>query len=301
MQPDNGTHPEPASHKNKNKNIVIISGRSGSGKSTALHVLEDVGYYCVDNLPVRLMSGLIKELAERKSAPVRKIAIGIDARNSLEQLEAFPTSIEALRAQDTDIKIMYLDADDNTLLQRFSETRRKHPVSTRSLSLSEAIERESVLLKPVAFLADINIDTSRMTLHSLRDLVKKQVGTDDDYMTVVILSFGFKHGIPSDADFIFDVRCLTNPHWVPGLRVQTGLDEGVQTFLSADKDVNRMFDDIRVFLEHWLPQFSASNRSYMTIAIGCTGGQHRSVYMVERLKDHFETNNFHILARHRDL
>jgi UPF0042 nucleotide-binding protein len=281
--------------------IVIISGRSGSGKSTALHVLEDIGYYCVDNLPVRLMSDLVRELSERKNTEISRVAIGIDARNSSTQLEMFPDTINGLRERGAEVKIIYLDADDTTLLQRFSETRRKHPISTRSISLSEAIEHESLILKPVAIRADINIDTSRMTLHELRDLVKKHVGTDEDFMTVLIESFGFKNGIPADADMVFDVRCLPNPHWIPGLRAKTGLDEEIQEFLGVDEHVQRMISDIKTFLESWLPRFSANNRSYMTIAIGCTGGQHRSVYIVEKLKAYFETQHNRVLARHRDL
>lgn len=281
--------------------IVIISGRSGSGKSTALHVLEDIGYYCVDNLPVRLMGDLVRELSERKNSEITRVAIGIDARNSSTQLEMFPDTINALRERGADVKIIYLDADDTTLLQRFSETRRKHPISTRSISLSEAIEHESIILKPVAIRADINIDTSRMTLHELRDLVKKHVGTDEDFMTVLIESFGFKNGIPADADMVFDVRCLPNPHWIPGLRAKTGLDEEIHDFLGADEHVQAMIKDIQSFLERWLPRFSANNRSYMTVAIGCTGGQHRSVYIVEKLKSHFETQHSRVLARHRDL
>jgi UPF0042 nucleotide-binding protein len=281
--------------------IVIISGRSGSGKSTALHVLEDIGYYCVDNLPVRLMSDLVRELSERKNTEISRVAIGIDARNSSTQLEMFPDTINGLRERGAEVKIIYLDADDTTLLQRFSETRRKHPISTRSISLSEAIEHESLILKPVAIRADINIDTSRMTLHELRDLVKKHVGTDEDFMTVLIESFGFKNGIPADADMVFDVRCLPNPHWIPGLRAKTGLDEEIHEFLGVDEHVQRMISDIKTFLESWLPRFSANNRSYMTIAIGCTGGQHRSVYIVEKLKAYFETQHNRVLARHRDL
>lgn len=281
--------------------IVIISGRSGSGKSTALHVLEDIGFYCVDNLPVRLMLDLVKELSERRGTEISRIAIGIDARNSSMQLEMFPDTVNALRAMSFDVKIIYLDSDDTTLLQRFSETRRKHPITTNSVSLSEAIEQESLLLKPVAIRADINIDTSRMTLHELRDLVKKHVGTDEDFMTVQIESFGFKNGIPADADMVFDVRCLPNPHWITGLRTKTGLDPEIQEFLGKDENVQRMINDIIQFLEAWLPRFSANNRSYMTVAIGCTGGQHRSVYIAERLKEHLENQQSRILARHRDL
>jgi UPF0042 nucleotide-binding protein len=281
--------------------IVIISGRSGSGKTTALHVLEDIGFYCVDNLPVRLMIDLVKELNERDSLRISRVGIGIDARNSETQLNQFADTISALREIGNDIRIMYLDADDNTLLQRFSETRRKHPISTAQVSLSEAIERESLLLKPVAIRADINIDTSRMTLHELRDLVKKHVGSGEDFMTVLFESFGFKNGIPSDADLVFDVRCLPNPHWIPALRSKTGLDPDVCEFLGKDEDVVRMIEDISSFLERWLPRFSANNRSYMTIAIGCTGGQHRSVYITERLRHHFDAPQGRVMSRHRDL
>lgn len=281
--------------------IVIISGRSGSGKTTALHVLEDIGFYCVDNLPVRLMTDLVQELSERDSIRISRVAIGIDARNTETQLNQFADTINALREIGNDIKILYLDADDNTLLQRFSETRRKHPISTAQVSLSEAIERESLLLKPVAIRADINIETSRMTLHELRDLVKKHVGTGEDFMAVLFESFGFKNGIPADADLVFDVRCLPNPHWIPALRAKTGLDPEVGEFLGKDEHVDRMIRDICEFLERWLPRFSANNRSYMTVAIGCTGGQHRSVYITERLRQHFDAPQGRVLARHRDL
>jgi UPF0042 nucleotide-binding protein len=281
--------------------IVIISGRSGSGKTTALHVLEDIGFYCVDNLPVRLMTDLVKEISERDSIRISRVAIGIDARNTETQLNQFADTINALREIGNDIRILYLDADDNTLLQRFSETRRKHPISTAQVSLSEAIERESLLLKPVAIRADINIDTSRMTLHELRDLVKKHVGTGEDFMAVLFESFGFKNGIPADADLVFDVRCLPNPHWIPALRSKTGLDPEVAEFLGKDEHVDRMIKDICEFLERWLPRFSANNRSYMTVAIGCTGGQHRSVYITERLRHYFDAPQGRVLARHRDL
>ncbi|MVF11251.1 RNase adapter RapZ [Ketobacter sp. MCCC 1A13808] len=281
--------------------LVVISGRSGSGKTTALHVLEDIGYYCVDNLPVTLLRDLIVELSSRKSPQIKEVAIGIDARNSVTQLEMLPNVLRDLSAEGIDSEVIYLDAMDSVLVKRFSETRRRHPISNDTNTLNEAIERERDMLHPVASSASLIINTSKLNLHELRDLIKKRVGAGNEGMALLFQSFGFKNGVPGDADLVFDVRCLPNPHWIPNLRSQTGRDPDVQTFLQGHEQVQEMLDDISAFLVAWLPRFVANNRSYMTIAIGCTGGQHRSVYITEKLTEQFKPDFPNVQARHREL
>jgi UPF0042 nucleotide-binding protein len=281
--------------------LVVISGRSGSGKTTALHVLEDLGYYCVDNLPVTLLRDLMSELATRSSPKIDEVAIGIDARNSVIQLEKLPNVLRELSADGVESQVIYLDAGDEALIKRFSETRRRHPISNDTNTLKEAIEREREMLNPVASSASLIIDTSHLTLHELRDQIKMRVAESNDGMAILFQSFGFKNGIPSDADLVFDVRCLPNPHWVTQLRSQTGLDQSVQDFLNGHESVGEMIQDIGNFLQTWLPKFAANNRSYMTVSIGCTGGQHRSVFITEQLSNHFKSVFNNVQARHRDL
>ena len=280
--------------------LVVISGRSGSGKTTALHVLEDIGYYCVDNLPVTLLQHLMKELTH-SNPPVTMAAIGIDARNTSRQLQKLPNVLRELIGDGVDSQVIYLDADDETLIKRFSETRRKHPISSDTKTLREAIERERDMLNPVASSASLIIDTSTLTLHQLRDLIKVRVGEAADTMAVLVESFGFKNGIPKDADLVFDVRCLPNPHWITHLRAKTGLEQEVQDFLAGHDTVGEMIADILAYLDKWLPRFAANNRSYMTVAIGCTGGQHRSVYITEILLQHLRQRFSNVQARHREL
>ncbi len=280
--------------------LIIVSGLSGSGKSIALHVLEDLGYYCIDNLPIALLPALASQ-ADIEAAP-DKYAVGIDARSTGGTLEDFPAMLRDLRGHGVEYEIFFLDADDTTLLKRFSETRRKHPLSNQKVPLEEAIELERRLLEPLSNAADLVIDTSLTNVHQLRDLVRQRVA-DKPPRTLSILfeSFGYKHGVPADADFVFDVRCLPNPHWQPELRALTGYDKPVADFLEKQSQVDRMYQDLITLLENWLPQFEADNRNYMTIAIGCTGGQHRSVYLVERLARHFREQERHVLTRHREL
>src|SRR3990167_2071332 len=280
--------------------LVVISGRSGSGKTTALHVLEDIGYYCVDNLPVTLLQHLMKELTH-SNPPVTMAAIGIDARNTSRQLQKLPNVLRELIGDGVDSQVIYLDADDETLIKRVSETRRKHPISSDTKTLREAIERERDMLNPVASSASLIIDTSTLTLHQLRDLIKVRVGEAADTMAVLVESFGFKNGIPKDADVVFDVRCLPNPHWITHLRAKTGLEQEVQDFLAGHDTVGEMIADILAYLDKWLPRFAANNRSYMTVAIGCTGGQHRSVYITEILLQHLRQRFSNVQARHREL
>lgn len=281
--------------------LIVISGRSGSGKTTALHVLEDLGYYCVDNLPVTLLRDLMQELAKRPAPKITEVAIGIDARNSVEQLEKLPSVLRDIYSDGIESQVIYLDANDANLIKRFSETRRKHPISNDSNTLNEAIAREREMLTPVASCASLMIDTSNLTLHELRDQIRQRVAEKSEGMAILFQSFGFKNGIPSDADLVFDVRCLPNPHWITHLRSQTGLDKPVQEFLQGHESVTGMIKDITEFLDKWLPNFAANNRSYMTVAIGCTGGQHRSVYITDTLCNQFKGKFVNVQARHREL
>lgn len=283
--------------------LVIISGRSGSGKSTALHVLEDVGFTCIDNLPASLLPTLIKQVrTPQQDDDGPSYAVSIDARNDHGDLQEFPDFVLALRQQGLDCELLYFDADETTLLKRFSETRRKHPLSNDRTNLRAAIDLESELLAPIANIADLTIDSSHLSLHQLRDLVKQRVaGRAAPGMAVLIQSFGFKHGPASDCDVVFDVRCLPNPHWVQELRKLNGQDKEVAEFLSGHDDVKLMLEDIHAYLNRWLPKFAEDNRSYMTVGIGCTGGQHRSVFIAEQLfsqlKPHFDNTQ----VRHREL
>ncbi len=283
--------------------LLIVSGLSGSGKSVALNTLEDMGYYCIDNLPMGLLSTFAKHLADHTSGPgIERVAAGIDARNHPEQLQKFGTILDELQALDIHCQIIFLQASDTTLLKRFSETRRKHPLSGKDISLADAIARERVLLNPISQAASLFIDTSHTNVHQLRDLVQERVQPGEQReLSVLFESFGYKHGIPADADFVFDARCLPNPHWMPELRPLTGRDAAVIEYLQHHPMVDKLFDQIRSFLEHWIPHFQADKRSYLTIAIGCTGGQHRSVYLSERLAAHFRTQMTHVALRHREL
>ena len=277
--------------------LVVISGRSGSGKSTALHVLEDLGYYCIDNLPASLIPNLVERSKQQKLSS--KIAVSIDARNSAVDLEDFPLAITKI--QDIDVRVIFLDAASPTLIKRFSETRRKHPLSNQEMGLKEALNVESQLLDGLAMMAALKIDTTHMTLHQLRDEVRDRVANTAQSTTIMFQSFAFKHGVPVDADFVFDARFLPNPHWVPHLRPLTGLDNEVAAFLSEEEEVNGFERDLIIFLETWLPKIIKSNRAYITVCVGCTGGQHRSVYLIERLAARFKAQNHTIQTRHKEL
>ncbi|MDG9781664.1 RNase adapter RapZ [Metapseudomonas otitidis] len=282
--------------------LVIVSGRSGSGKSTALDVLEDNGFYCIDNLP----AGLLPELAERALLHTEllhpQVAVSIDARNLPSQLQRFPELLAEARAKHILCDLLYLDADEETLLKRFSETRRRHPLTTENRSLAEAIHDESKLLAPIADLADLKIDTTHLNLYQLRDTIKLRLLNKPEPGTAFLVeSFGFKRGMPVDADLVFDVRCLPNPYWKPDLRDFSGLDSVVADYLAAQPDVEEMYQDIVGYLNKWLPRFAASNRAYVTVAIGCTGGHHRSVYLAERIGRALKPLLKNVQVRHRDL
>ncbi|MFT4815844.1 MAG: UPF0042 nucleotide-binding protein [Pseudohongiellaceae bacterium] len=281
--------------------LTIISGRSGSGKSTVLHILEDRGYYCIDNLPASLLPALADRISNGDTR-LSNIAVSIDARNISADLQQAPEIISELQARELPTEIIFLDANSQTLLKRFSESRRKHPLSNESTGLREAIDIESTLLESISMMANLVIDTSNMSLHQLRDLIKNRLlensGTS---MALLFQSFGFKNGVPVDADLVYDVRCLPNPYWDTALRSLTGLDAEVAKFLDSQDEVQEMVDDIRAYLEKWLPRYESNNRSYITVAVGCTGGQHRSVYIGEKLGRYFSSKVNNVQIRHRDL
>lgn len=282
--------------------FVVISGRSGSGKSTALQLLEDAGFTCIDNLPVGLLPALLAQVAQANTVDNLKFAVGIDARNIGKDLSRFPEILAASQSELTQFSIVYLDASNQILIKRFSETRRKHPLSDKTTGLQEAIQAEQKILEPVARMADITIDTSGLNLHELRSVIKKQVvGNDHGSLALMFESFGFKFGVPVDADFVFDVRSLPNPFWQPDLRLLTGLEPEVTAFLREQPEVEAMRHDIATFLAKWIPSFAQNNRSYLTIAIGCTGGMHRSVFLAERLGEHFQQQYDNVQMRHRQL
>jgi UPF0042 nucleotide-binding protein len=276
--------------------LVLISGLSGSGKSVALHLLEDAGYYCVDNLPVIMLTVLVRMLKEEK---IRKVAVAIDARSG-HGIELLPEKLRLLGEEGTRQIFLFLHADDETLLKRYSESRRRHPLAAEGQSLEEAIRTERELLAPISMLGH-RIDTSGLKANALREWVRQFIDAEPGQgLTLMFESFGFKHGIPLDADLVFDVRCLPNPRYDPQLRPLTGKDDKVIEFLRTDANTQKMLADIGTFLETWLPCFVRDNRSYLTVAIGCTGGRHRSVYFVEALAQRFQAG-MPVIVRHREL
>lgn len=282
--------------------LIIVSGLSGSGKTVALHTLEDEDYYCVDNLPIGLLPSFVHEVRDRKLQPYENIAVGIDARSEPTDLRRFKEIIQRVRDYDIDLEVIYLQADLATLIKRFSDTRRRHPLTKKGLPLSEAIEVERSLLSDVAHEADLFLDTTYTNVHQLRDAIKSQViKRNESELSILFQSFGFKNGAPTDSDFVFDVRCLPNPHWEPKLRPLTGLDTGVIQFLSGQNEVRDMLKTITDFIHEWIPKFQQQNRYYITISIGCTGGQHRSVFIAQQLSDNFHNENGNVSIRHREL
>ena len=281
--------------------LIIISGRSGSGKSTALNQLEDEGFYCIDNLPLSLLPSLVEKTSSNQFDLFQGLAVGIDARNAWKDLGAFQAILDSLPSS-LDCQVLFLDAQENTLIQRFGETRRRHPLSTDTIPLADAIVRERELLEPIYSSATLVLDTSRMTLYELRDAIKQRLlGTTAGSMSILVQSFGFKRGVPADADLVFDVRMLPNPHWVKELRLKTGLDPEVQAFLENQPMTAELYKDLCHYLDNWLPRYREGNRSYMTLALGCTGGQHRSVYLADRLFQHYREQYTAIHVRHREL
>lgn len=281
--------------------FFIVSGLSGSGKTIVLQALEDIGFYCIDNLPAALLPHFAGLQADMRNSAIMNVAIGLDVRNRA-FLADLPKGLDQLRQRGIHYRIIFLEAEDSILVRRFKETRRKHPISDHQTPLVEAIRAEKTLLEPLSVDAALRIDTTRTTPHELRSQVRNFArGEDTVGLTLLFESFGYKHGTPLDADYVFDVRCLPNPYWQTELRQFTGLDEPVVRFLEQNPDVLSMFDEICRFLEKWLPHFEREDRTYLTIAVGCTGGQHRSVYLVHRLAEYFANKGLKTQVRHREL
>ncbi|MEZ8944272.1 RNase adapter RapZ [Vibrio sp. 10N.247.311.12] len=281
--------------------LIVVSGQSGAGKSVALRVLEDLGYYCVDNLPVNLLNNFVESVRESN----QNVAVSIDIRNLPKEPQLVTDTLEQLEsATNIDVDVLFLDASKQTLLKRYSETRRIHPLSIgqEKLSLEQAIDLEKTLLSPLAEQASIVIDSSDCNLYELSEKVRFKVeGKEKQELIIVFQSFGFKYGLPSDADYVFDVRFLPNPHWEPDLRPMTGLDAPIHSFLEQHQEVIELKQQIQGFIEQWLPMLEKNNRSYLTVAIGCTGGKHRSVYLTQKIGEYFEQLGHQVQIRHASL
>jgi len=280
--------------------LIIITGLAGSGKSIALHTLEDLGYNCIDNLPMFLLQEFAHHIATTRDPNFSRMAVGIDARDP-EGLTILPTLVKELKNKSINCQVVFLDASAETLSQRFSETRRKHPLANFNRSLEEAMALERQLMQPIFCNANLHVDTTYTNIHQLRNQIRERFGGTNINASILLTSFGYKRGIPRDADFVFDVRCLPNPYWETELRQFTGQDLAVIQFLQASSKVTAMLADMLQFLDRWIPAFEADGRSYLTIAIGCTGGRHRSVYITEILKNHLSKPDRHLIIRHREL
>ena len=281
--------------------LIVVSGQSGAGKSVALRVLEDLGYYCVDNLPVNLLNNFVESVRESN----QNVAVSIDIRNLPKEPQLVTDTLEQLEsATNIDVDVLFLDASKQTLLKRYSETRRIHPLSIgqEKLSLEQAIDLEKTLLSPLAEQARIVIDSSDCNLYELSEKVRFKIeGKEKQELIIVFQSFGFKFGLPSDADYVFDVRFLPNPHWEPDLRPMTGLDAPIHSFLEQHQEVIELKQQIQGFVEQWLPMLEKNNRSYLSVAIGCTGGKHRSVYLTQKIGEYFEQLGHQVQIRHASL
>jgi UPF0042 nucleotide-binding protein len=282
--------------------LIIVSGLSGSGKSVALHVLEDLGYYCIDNMPAALLKSVVEEVTTDGDEPAKLLAVGVDARNRQEDLESLPRLLGELKQQHIQTELLFLQSSDDVLLQRYSESRRRHPLAEHGTALRAAIDKERELLSVIINAADLIIDTSRTSVYELAETIRDRVDRrSTQSLSVLIESFGFKYGIPADADFVFDMRCLPNPYWTVELRGLTGRDKEVSDFLDAQDTFIEMYDDILGFLRRWIPEYDNVHRGYLTVAIGCTGGQHRSVYMTEKLAAALRDMHDPVLTRHNEL
>ena len=281
--------------------LIIVSGLSGSGKTVALHVLEDLGYYCIDNLPAALLKAAVEEVRSGANS-MNLLAVGVDARTRTEDLESLPDVLRELSSQDVVTEIIFLHAADDILRQRYGESRRRHPLAVSGSQLQDAIESERAILAEIHNSADLIVDTSHSSVYELADVIRQRVDRrKTETLSVLIQSFGFKYGIPRDADFVFDLRSLPNPYWTVKLRGLNGLDQEVADYLDAQPKFNEMFDDIRDFLARWIPHYRDAHRGYMTVAIGCTGGQHRSVRMTERLVGSLRDKHDPVLVKHNSL
>lgn len=282
--------------------LVIISGLSGSGKSVALNLLEDMGFYCIDNVPAMLVETMVSQIVASGDEGYENLAMGVDARNRSADLESVPAMARRLQDSGIQCEVVFLHADDDILLKRYSETRRRHPLRRDGDSLKDAIALERELLGPIIDAAELVMDTTRTSIYELRDALRERVGLREaPSLSILVESFGFKHGLPADADFVFDLRCLPNPYWEMTLRPLTGRDRPVVEFLDASDAVQDMYRDILGFLEAWIPRYMDFHRNYLTIGLGCTGGQHRSVYMAEKLAAALAAKHEDVLTRHTEL
>lgn len=282
------------------QHVVIVSGLSGAGKSTALKALEDMGYQCVDNLPIPLLDDFAEHIRTEPKL-YRKVALGLDARAPDLRLAEIPERRRQLREAGLHCQLLFLTASDTTLVKRFSETRRRHPLARDAGALQASIEREREMLEPLRSSADWTIDTSDINIHQLTHQTWKCVGPDSAGLTLVLQSFGFSRGVPTDIDYLFDVRSLPNPHWNENLRPLTGRDREVVGWLEQERTVTELGNDIRDFLARWLPEMERAHRAFVTVGIGCTGGRHRSVYLVERIAGELREAYPELMVHHRDL
>ncbi|HET7569893.1 MAG TPA: RNase adapter RapZ [Gammaproteobacteria bacterium] len=282
--------------------LVILSGLSGSGKSVALNMLEDLGYYCIDNLPITLIASVARATILTGEPQFKLMALGVDARNRGEDIAALAGAVQELERAGVDCDLVFLHAAEEKLVKRYSETRRRHPLSHNKMSLRDAIRTERDLLAPVAEQADLTIDTTDTSIHDLRTMIRDRVHrSPQNALSILIQSFAFRHGVPPDADFVFDARCLPNPYWDLRLRPLSGREPQVITFLESQPEAGEMLADIGAFLDKWIPRFEANDRSYLTIAIGCTGGFHRSVYLAERLAERLRASHDNVIVRHNEI
>jgi UPF0042 nucleotide-binding protein len=283
--------------------LIVVSGLSGSGKSVALNTLEDLGWYCVDNIPAGLLGAFISHTIRSGDKGYQRTAVGLDARNEAAEILSVPHQVRDLRRSGIACEIIYLHADENVLLRRYGETRRRHPLARDGAQdLRAAIAEERRLLEPIIYSADLVIDSSRLSVHELREVIRGRVEERaTGRLSIMFESFGFKQGIPTDADFVFDARSLPNPYWDATLQPLNGRDAPVIEYLDRQPEVEEMFQDVARFIEKRIPLYRKTNRAYLTVAIGCTGGQHRSVYLVERLARHFAAQQPQVMTRHLSL
>jgi RNase adapter protein RapZ len=281
--------------------LIVLTGMSGGGKTVALRALEDLEFYCVDNLPTELLPQLVSAASRSAGGKRRLIAVGVDVRNRGDDFQRMPGVLSELAASGVQVHLVFVDCRDDVLIKRYSETRRRHPLAVRGVSLADAIASERRLLRPLMAIAEQVIDSSELNVHQLRRLVATGYAEATDGLTLMFQSFAFRRGLPLDADFVFDARCLPNPHWQPALRSLSGKDAAVRDFLEAEPLVGQYFDDTARWMDAWLPRFEQDDRSYVTISVGCTGGRHRSVYLVERLAAHYRATRDGVLTFHREL
>jgi len=281
--------------------LIVLSGLSGSGKTVALRTLEDLDYYCVDNLPTALMPSFVDAVRDGQPGRYPKLAVGVDVRNRAEDLNRLPEILAMIAHRGIPYELIFLDTRDDVLLKRFSDTRRRHPLTADGIALNDAIALERKLLRPLSAIADRVIDSSELNVHQLRRLIATEFGSTGSQMSLLFESFAYKKGVPTDADYVFDARCLPNPHWDPKLRPLSGRDAAIREYFATLPEVENFFEQVRAFLGTWLPRFEADQRNYITVCIGCTGGRHRSVYIAERLAEAFRAQREHVMTFHREL